>query len=133
MELSTGKQNSNTSSIFENKVRGFQLFVFTEKDQNVVMGSSIVKKLMDDSLPGDVFVHAYSGSTTSKNLKSLTNTQRKKLRTIILQNGTKALFENANKPVSKLFQDFMTLVEKLPKKFKSDFFISFASATLTEI
>ena len=69
MELSAGKQKSNTGSIPENKVRSFKLFPFTENIQNLVLGSSIVKKIMDDSLPGDVSIHAYSGSTTREKIE----------------------------------------------------------------
>ena len=69
MELSTGKQKNPTSSILENKVRSFEPFLFTENAQNLVLGSSIVKKIMDDSLPGDVSVHAYSGSITREKIE----------------------------------------------------------------
>ena len=69
MELSAGKQKSNTGSIPENKVRSFKPFPFTENTQNLVLGSSIVKKIMDDSLPGDVSIHAYSGSTAREKIE----------------------------------------------------------------
>ena len=71
MELSAGKQKSNTGNVPEIKVRSFKPFPFTENIQNLVLGSSIVKKNMDDSLPGDVSIHAYSGSTTREKIEIL--------------------------------------------------------------
>ena len=38
-----------------------------------------------------------------------------------MQDGTNAQLKNPNEPVSELFQDYKTLVEKIQKKFNPDF------------
>ena len=86
-------------------MRCFKRFQFTENAENLVLGNSIVKKLLDNSLPGDISVHAYSRSPSRDkigiaHLKLGTKMHRN------VENGTKLFLENTSKPVPELLWDY---------------------------
>ena len=105
----------------EKTVRSFKPFAFSDDCQNLILGSSIVRKLRDDSLPMDVTIHAYSGSTTREKIEVVDKYSERQLRSIILQDGTNSVLKNPDIPVCELFKDYETLVEKVSKKFNPEF------------
>ena len=59
------QRTSHQTSASNNQVRSFQAFDIREKTTNLVIGSSLMKNLMNGrSIPEDVSVHAYRRSTT---------------------------------------------------------------------
>ena len=59
----------NGFGLFQEQVR-FQKTEFTTLQESWVLGSSIIAKLYDDaSIPLDVAIHAYRGSSTLEKLK----------------------------------------------------------------
>ena len=71
---------------------------------NIVLGSSIVAKLeIDATIPSNCSIHAYRGSTTKEKIKGLEKYNQKKIKTLILQDGTNKIFKN-DKSADEIFQ-----------------------------
>ena len=61
------------------QVRDFQKISKKDVNKNLVIGSSIIGKLeQDTTIPADIGMHAYRGSTTNKKLRVLKDYEAKK-------------------------------------------------------
>ena len=68
---STGRNDKSTGNIPERKVREFQPIFLNPEVKNLVIGSSLVKRIVDDnSIPTDIGIHAFPGSTTEEKQRS---------------------------------------------------------------
>ena len=126
-----GEQGNNSEKQSASSPNGFGLFQeqvrdfkkkndFTTLQENCVLGSSIIAKLYDDaSIPLDVAIHAYRGSTTLEKLKVVDKYESKKLKTLILQDGTNSV-SKSSKNGKDLFADYQKLVDKCMEKFTPD-------------
>ena len=86
---------SHQTSASNNQVRSFQAFDIREKITNIVIGSSLMKNLMNDrSIPGDASVHASRGSTTLETLALMERYPDLKMKTVLLQDGTNSILRN---------------------------------------
>ena len=73
-----------------NKVREFNEIPIREEANNLVMGSSIVRRLATDrSIPADVQILAYSGSTTKEKMKIIDNYEEKNIKNIFASRRNK--------------------------------------------
>ena len=98
----------------------FQKNDFTNLQKNCVLGSSIIAKLYDGaSIPLDVAIHAYRGSSTLEKLKVLDKYESKKLKSLILQDGTNSV-SKSSKNGKDLFADYQKLVDKCMEKITPD-------------
>ena len=114
---SFGKDKSNN----QQSVRTFRSFPIYDHTENLILGSSIVKNLVHDkSIPKDITTHAYRGSTTSEKLLVLDSYPEKKLKTVVLQDGTNAIAKHSGRSVEDLFEDYQKLVDKVLSKFTPD-------------
>ena len=112
---------SYQTSASNNQVRSFQAFDIREKTTNLVIGSSLVKNLMNDrSIPEDVSVHAYKGSTTQEKLALMEQYPDLKMKTVLLQDGTNSILRNKNKDISELADDTCVLIQAIKEKFSPD-------------
>ena len=85
----------------------------------MIIESSIVKKISIKSLPEDVQIHAYPGSTSSQKLSMIEHyTVRRPLTSLVLQDGTNTLLKISQGDVSELFREFESLVTKSLEKFE---------------
>ena len=66
----------------------------------------------DKSIPKDITTHAYRGSTTSEKLSVLDSYPEKKLKTVVLQDGTNAIAKHSERSIEDLFEDYQKLVDK---------------------
>ena len=86
-----------------------------------MIGSSLVKNLMNDrSIPEDVSVHAYKGSTTQEKLALMEQYPDLKMKTVLLQDGTNSILRNKNKDISELADDTCVLIQAIKEKFSPD-------------
>ena len=114
-------QENQTVKLPNKKVRSFQNFPVKEGTCNLVLGSSVVKKLaFDKTLPKDTEVHGYSGSTTLEKIEVLSKYQAVKLKSCVIQDGTNAILKHSSMDVASLFQDFEKLVTMIEEKFEPD-------------
>ena len=61
------------------KVRSFQAFHIKEEQGNLVIGSSLVKNLVkDQTIPCDIGIHSYRGSTTDEKIEILKQYPKKR-------------------------------------------------------
>ena len=87
--------------------------------ENLIIGSSIIKRIPNKSLPEDVEIHAYSGSTSSQKLELLRHYSVKRpLQSLTIQDGTNTILKNREKNVSELFENFQALVSEAIRKFE---------------
>ena len=87
--------------------------------ENLIIGSSIIKRIPNKSLPEDVEIHAYSGSTSSQKLELLRHYSVKRpLQSLTIQDGTNTILKNREKNVSELFENFQALVSEAIQKFE---------------
>ena len=83
-------QDSNQRSDYQSgetqeaKVRVFKPFSDPEGTTNIVIGSSIIRKLADDpSIPQDTAIHSYRGSTNFEKTKVVLNYRPTKMKTVV--------------------------------------------------
>ena len=112
---------TSTSGYNVNKVRSFQAFPVKDNTTNLIIGSSIVKNLVNDrSFPADVEVHAYRGSTTLEKLQILEQYDQKKMKTVVLQDGSNAILKNKSCSLDIILENFAKLVHAVNNKFQPD-------------
>ena len=81
----------NTSAKNDVFIRRFETLKIEEKTENFLIGSSIIKHLARDrTFLQDCIIHAYPGSTTKEKLQLLQGYDQKKMKTVILLDGTNA-------------------------------------------
>ena len=87
----------------EYKVRTFPTFNTPENAENLLLGSSLVKNLVNDnSIPQDICIHAYRGSTTKK-IDVLKKYPEKDFKTVVLQDGTNSNLKQKHLDVNDFF------------------------------
>ena len=103
----------------EYKVRTFPTFNFPENTENLLLGSSLVKNLVNDnSIPQDICIQAYRGSATKEKIVVLEKYSEKEFKTVILQDGTNSILKQKLREVNDLFNEYIELVEVVSNKFK---------------
>ena len=100
-------------------MRTFPTFSIPENTENLLLGSSLVKNLVNDnSIPQDICIHAYRGSTTKEKIAVLEKYPEKELKTVVLQDGTNSILKQKHRDVNDLFNEYIELVEVVSHKFK---------------
>ena len=108
----------NTSANNDVFIRKFETLKIEEKTENFLIGSSIIKHLARDrTFPQDCSIHAYPGSTTKEKLQLLQGYDQKKMKTVILQDGTNAILKQKSDQLETLFSDYEDLVSAIQEKF----------------
>ena len=75
--------------------------------ENLINGSSIIKRIPNESLPEDVEIHAHSGSISSQKLENLRNYRLERpLQSLTIQDGINTILENREKNVSEQLENF---------------------------
>ena len=101
--------------------REFQPFPLKSSDQNLVIGSSIVGRLIHDrNIPDDSTIHAFRGSTTKEKISTLKKYADKNLKTVIIQDGTNSILKEKHTEAEELFEGFIQLVDLVQTKFKPE-------------
>ena len=104
-----------------NKVRTFKNFNLEEKQSNLVLGSSIIASLWKDrSIPQDIAIHGYRGATTEEKISIVENYPERKLKTVVVQDGTNSILKKKHTDVSELFENYKTLIENVSQKFQPE-------------
>ena len=115
---------SHQTSASNNQVRSFQAFDIREKTTNLVMGSSLMKNMMNDrSIPEDVSMHAYRRSTTLEKLALMQQYPDLKMKTVLLQDGTNSILRNKSTDISELADDTCVLIQAIKENFSPDVFV----------
>ena len=84
-------------------MRTFPTFNIPENTENLLLGSSLVKNLVNDnSIPQDICIHAYRGSTTKDKIAVLEKYPEKELKTVVLQDGTNSILKQKHRDVNDL-------------------------------
>ena len=79
----------------------------------------MVKNLVNDnSIPQDICIHAYRGSTTKEKIAVLEKYPEKELKTVVFQDGTNSILKQKHRDVNDLFNENIELVEVVSHKFK---------------
>ena len=111
----------NTSAKNDVFIRKFETLEIEEKTENFLIGSSIIKHLARDrTFPQDCSIHAYPGSTTKEKLQLLQGYDQKKMKTVILQDGTNAILKQKSDHLETLFSDYKDLVSAIQEKFSPE-------------
>ena len=106
------------------QVRDFQKISIKNVNENLIIGSSIIGKLeQDTTIPADIGVHAYRGSTTNGKLRVLKDYEAKKLKTLVLQDGTNNVLKHTSKSAEVNFEEFKQLVNLCVEKFTPETFV----------
>ena len=96
---STGRNDKSTGNILERTVSDFQPIFLKPEVWNLVIGSSLLLRIVDDnSVPTDIAIHAYPGSTTDKKRSVLTKYPGKQLKTVAIQDGTNSILKMKRTP-----------------------------------
>ena len=83
------------------------------------MRSSIIGKLeTDKTIPTDITVHAYRGSTKIEKLELLKKCPETKMKTVILQDGTNSFLKFERKPKA-VFEQYKQLFKLCREKIQS--------------
>ena len=121
MGSSTGRNDKSTGNIPERKVREFQPICLKPEVKKLVIGSSLVKRIVDDnSIPTDIGIHAYPGSNTEEKHSVLTKYPEKQLKTVAIQDGTNSILKNEKESIDALFEGYYTLVREVHSKVSPD-------------
>ena len=89
----------------EYKVRKFPTFNIPENKENLLLGSSLVKNLVNESsITQDICFHAYRGSTTKEKVVVLEKYPEKELKTVFLQDGTNSILKK-HRDVNDIFNE----------------------------
>ena len=90
-----GKLQSTSTKAKEvsKNVRNFLPFPVPEECVNLILGSSIISRVKTETFPNDTIVHAYRGSSTVEKIKVLDQYSKKKLKCVIIQDGTKSILK----------------------------------------
>ena len=118
-----GNTISNSPIINEKelKVRSFTPKEIPEKTQNMVIGSSLVKNLVGDrTIPEDICIHDYRGSTTKEKTNVIQELQPKKMKTVLIQDGTNSILKDKSRSIDELFLDYEQLIETTDKILSPD-------------
>ena len=91
---SQGPTKDPRGNIPERKVRDCQPISLKPEVKSLVIGSSLVKRIVNDnSIPTDIGIHAYPGSTTEEKHSVLTKYTEKQLKTVVIQDGTNSILK----------------------------------------
>ena len=90
-----GKLQSTSTKAKElsKNVRNFSPFPVPEECVNLILGSSIIARVKTETFPNDTIVHAYRGSSTEEKIKVLDQYSEKKLKCVIIQDGTNSILK----------------------------------------
>ena len=115
----------NTSAKNDVFIRKFEKLKIEEKTENFLFGSSIIKHLAGDrTFPQDCSIHAYPGSTTKEKTAIITGLLSKKMKTVILKDGTNAILKQKSDHLETLFSDYKDLVSTIKEKFSPETLVS---------
>ena len=118
-----GEHLKHQKGLWIEKVGTFPLCEFEEQEVNLLSGSSIRAKLQEDeTIPIDIAVHGYRGSTTKEKIKIVEQYESKKLKTLILQDCTNSIVK-FDKNCDEVMDDFLILVDRCREKFSPDHFV----------
>ena len=102
-------------------VRDFPKKELSPECENLVIGSSIIGKLeIDKSIPIDCAIHAYCGSTTNEKIKVFNRYDPKKIRTLVIQDGTNIVLKQNSKFANENFLQHKKLIDLCIEKFNPD-------------
>ena len=102
----------NPPIIQEVRVRRFEPKEVPTKTQNLVIGSSMVKNLVGDStIPEDISVHDYRGSTTCEKIEVVKQLPKTVIKTVLIQDGTNSILKEKQKNIDELFEKYTDLVD----------------------
>ena len=94
----------------EYKLRTFPIFNFPENTDNLFLGSSLIKNLVNSfSIPQDICIHAYRYSTTKEGVVVLAKYPEKELETVVLQNRTNSILKQKHQDMNKGFYEYFAL------------------------
>ena len=94
----------------EYKVRTFPIFNFPENTENLFLGSSLIKNLVNIfSIPQDICIHAYRYSTTKKGVAVLAKYPEKELKTVVLQNRNNSILKQKHQDMNERFYEYFAL------------------------
>ena len=112
------QQTKENTVGYSTRVREFQTIKVKDEATNIILGSSIIKRMATDrTIPDDVQVLAYPGSSTKEKIRIVEKYEEKKIKTMVLQDGTNAILKQSNSPVEELMSDFSDLVDIVQQKF----------------
>ena len=104
-------QNLEKTRFISEKVSDFDLNPLKREQSNLVLGSSIIgKRESDATIPLVTAIHAYRGSTTKEKIKVVEKYECKKLKTLILQDGTITV-SKLQKSCNEILDDMFSLIE----------------------
>lgn len=114
---SSGAPVSKETVSQRNNIRRFDPKTLEQSTTNLIIGSSIIKRIPLTDLPTDVQIHSYPGSTTEEKISLIEQYEKTPLESLTIQDGTNSILKNMNTPVKDLFDSYKVLVNKAHDKF----------------
>ena len=94
------------------RVRRFEPKEVPTKTQNLVIGSSLVHNLVGDStIPEDICVHDYRGSTTCEKIEVVKQLPKAVIKTVLIQEGMNSILKEKHKNIDELFEKYTNLFD----------------------
>ena len=106
-----------TKQVEPDLVREYNLTDLPDNCTNLILGSSIKAKLQtDNTIPNDIAIHPYRGSTTKNKMAIVEKYSERKMHSVVLQDGTNSFLKLDRKPADA-FESFKKLVNIYLEKF----------------
>ena len=109
----------NTTS-FVREPRNFEPKKMEDTTTNLIIGSSIIKRIYLNDMPQDIHIHSYPGSTTEEKRLLINKYDDTTLKTLTIQDGTNTILRNMSAPIEDLFEQYKLLVNEAHDKFKPE-------------
>ena len=117
-----GKLQSTSTKAKEvsKNVRNFSPFPVPEECVNLILGSSIIARVKTETFPNDTIVQAYRGSSTEEKIKVLDQYSQKKLKCVIIQDGTNSILKKIYSTIDEFSAKYEELIALITAKFSPE-------------
>ena len=91
-----------------------------EECKNLIVESSITSRIKTETLPNDIIVHSYRGSTTEEKIRVLNRYLEQKIKCVTLQDGTNCILEQKIASPDETINKFLELIEVSTAQYSPD-------------
>ena len=113
----SNKRPEKRSAHFEKSYRSWPAKKIPQHHETFCLGSSFLKHIYGHNIAPKTTVHSYSGSKTIEKIMTIRNYPKKKMKNVILQDGTNSISFEKGKTVDELIEEHAELIELIKDKF----------------
>ena len=114
-----GKNLQDIGERNQKQSREFKPIKIGANTQNLVIGNSIIARIPKNSLPEDVEIHAYRGSTTVEKIDTIKKNvlPNSTLKSLTIQDATNTILKSPEKTIPQLVEDSLQLLKSTETHF----------------